>query len=87
MQQQRLQPDVIAYRALISACESGASVTAVFDDMQQQRVQANVITYNSSIQACEKGKDSKDFEQKELKVPEIAILSYLFQKAIKRNIN
>ena len=59
MQQQRLQPDVIAYRALISACESGASVTAVFDYMQQQRVQANVITYNSLIRACEKGKDSK----------------------------
>ena len=58
MQQEGLMPDVIAYSALISACEGAQSpkrAFQVFDGMQQQGLMPNVITNNAFItSACEK---------------------------------
>ena len=58
MQQQGLEPNVITYNAMISACEKGQQaerVLQLFEAMQQQRLEPNVITYNAMISACGKG--------------------------------
>ena len=52
MRQQGLQPNVITYNSLISACgKSGKAERALqfFAKMQQQGLRPNVITYNAVI--------------------------------------
>ena len=58
MLQQGLQPDVITYSALITACEKGGMAERalqVFDKMLQQGLQPDVITYSALIHACKRG--------------------------------
>jgi pentatricopeptide repeat domain-containing protein 1 len=53
-----VQPTVITYSALISACEKGAQwqrAVEVFEEMKAAGVQPTVITYSALISACEKG--------------------------------
>ena len=55
-----MQPDVITYNSLISACEKGKNpehALQIFDSMEHQRVQLDVITFSSLISACEKAKN------------------------------
>ena len=57
--QDNLQPNVITYNALISACGKGRMVEValqLFDDMRQHGVQPDVITYNALISACGNGR-------------------------------
>ena len=49
MQQQGLEPNVITYRAVISA---GALTLHLCDEMRQQGLQPNVITYSLVFSAC-----------------------------------
>jgi pentatricopeptide repeat domain-containing protein 1 len=53
-----VQPTVITYSAVISACEKGAQwqrAVEVFEEMETARVKPDDITYNALISACEKG--------------------------------
>jgi pentatricopeptide repeat domain-containing protein 1 len=53
-----VQPDVITYSALISACEKGAQwqrAMEVFKEMKTAGVKPDDITYSALISACEKG--------------------------------
>jgi pentatricopeptide repeat domain-containing protein 1 len=53
-----VQPNVITYSALISACAKGAQwqrAMAVFEEMKAAGVQPNDITYSALISACDKG--------------------------------
>ena len=62
MKQQRLVPDVIAYSALISACEKAKQfkmALEIFAAMKQQVVVPNVITYSALISSCEKSNQPK----------------------------
>ena len=50
MRHQRVQPDVITYNSLISACEKGKNpeqALQIFVSMKHQRVQPNVIKFSS----------------------------------------
>ena len=52
MQQQGLEPIVIAYVAVSNArgkCRMPVRALRLFDDMQQQRLEPNVITYTAVI--------------------------------------
>ena len=52
-------PDVIAYNAVISACENGKQpgrALELFEAIQQRGVVPDVITYNALISGYEKGK-------------------------------
>ena len=52
IEHQRVQPNVITFSSLISACEEGKNpeqALEVFASMEHQRVQPNVIKYNSLI--------------------------------------
>ena len=58
MQQKGLQPDVITYTAVITACAKGGMAKRalqLFDAMRHHGLQPNVITYNAVISACGKG--------------------------------
>ena len=58
MRQQGLQPNVITYNSVISACEKGGkaeSALQLFYEMRQQGLQPNVIFYTAVISACGKG--------------------------------
>ncbi|KAK3262832.1 hypothetical protein CYMTET_28338, partial [Cymbomonas tetramitiformis] len=53
-----VEPNVITYNSLISACEKGGQwekALEVFAGMKKAGVEPNVITYSSLISACEKG--------------------------------
>jgi pentatricopeptide repeat domain-containing protein 1 len=53
-----VQPSVVAYNALIDACEKGAQwqrAVEVFEEMKVARVQPDVKLYSALISACEKG--------------------------------
>jgi pentatricopeptide repeat protein len=57
MEEAGVDPDVITYNALISACEKAGEVeTALttFNDMRAAGIIPNLITYNALISACEK---------------------------------
>ena len=63
MKQRGLEPNVITYSALISACEKGQKpedAIELFKAMKWEGVVPDVITYNALISACEKG---QKFEQ------------------------
>ena len=52
MQQQGLEPNVITYIAVSSACgkcRMPERALRLFDEMQQQRLEPNVITYTAVI--------------------------------------
>ena len=52
IEHQRVQPNVITFSSLISACEKDKNSEkdlGIFASMEHQRVQPNVITYNSLI--------------------------------------
>ena len=54
MQQQGLQPNVITYSAVVSACgkcEIPERALQLFDEMQQQGLEPNVIIYTAVIGA------------------------------------
>ena len=51
-------PDLITYRAVISACERGKQfdkAAEVFQAMRRQCLVCDVIIYNALISTCEKG--------------------------------
>ena len=55
-------PNVIAYSALVSACEKGNQpdqALELFLMMTQDGVPPNVITYSALISTCEKGKQTE----------------------------
>merc|ERR1712226_1283361 len=57
MQRRGLQPDVITYSALISACEKACEpekALELFVEMQRRGLQPDVITYSALISACGK---------------------------------
>eukprot|EP00931_Biecheleriopsis_adriatica_P095279 TRINITY_DN6891_c0_g1_i10.p1 TRINITY_DN6891_c0_g1~~TRINITY_DN6891_c0_g1_i10.p1 ORF type:complete len:126 (-),score=29.61 TRINITY_DN6891_c0_g1_i10:130-462(-) len=57
MKQSGLQPDVITFNALISACEQGnhsEKALEIFAEMRQRGLQPNVITYDSLVRAGQK---------------------------------
>ena len=57
MQQRGLEPNVITYNALISACEKGHNAEKameLFVEMHQRGLEPNVITYTTLISACAK---------------------------------
>ena len=51
MQRQGLEPNAIAYTAVINAGEPSLQI---FDVMQQQGTQANWIAYSAVVSACRK---------------------------------
>ncbi|KAK3249083.1 hypothetical protein CYMTET_41480 [Cymbomonas tetramitiformis] len=58
MKRAGVEPNVITYSSLISACEKGGQwekALEVFAGMKKAGVEPNVITYSSLISACEKG--------------------------------
>ena len=58
MQQKGLQPDLITYSTVISACGNGGDAERalqLFVEMQQKGLQPDVITYTAVISACGKG--------------------------------
>ena len=60
MEHQRVQPNVITFSSLISACEKAKNpkrALEIFDSIEHQRLQPNVITFSSLISAFEKGKN------------------------------
>ena len=55
-----MQPDVVTYNSLMSACEKGKDpdrALKVIASMGYQCVQPDVITFSSLISTCEKGKN------------------------------
>jgi len=55
-------PDVIAYNAVISACEKAkqpVKAMEFFERLKCGRIVPDVVTYNALISACEKGKQPK----------------------------
>jgi pentatricopeptide repeat protein len=62
MQQKDLEPDVIMYRATISACKKGKhpeKALELLGVMQQRGLESNLTTYNAAISACKKGQASR----------------------------
>ena len=52
-----IDPDVITYSAVISACEKCKNYKKALDLLQEMKdsgIDPNVITYNATISACEK---------------------------------
>lgn len=59
MREQRLQPDIIAYNATISACAKGQQWQAsigLLAEMQVSPVGVDTVTYNATISACAAGR-------------------------------
>ena len=62
MQLQGLQPNVITYSAVVSACgkcRMPLRALQLFDEMQQQGFEPNLITYIAVSSACGKGRMPK----------------------------
>ena len=58
MRQAWLQPNVITFNALTSACEKGQQwqrALGIWEDMRQAWLQPDVITFSALTSACEKG--------------------------------
>ena len=54
----KLEPDVISYSAVISACEKGEQwqrALSLLSEMRGVKLAPNVISYSAGISACEKG--------------------------------
>ena len=55
---QALEPTLVTYSAVISACEKGQELRRAFDvcaEMLRQAREPTLVTYSSVISACEKG--------------------------------
>ena len=58
MRRSGLEPNVITFSALISACEKGQQwqlALGFLEEMRWSGLELNVITVNAVISACEKG--------------------------------
>jgi pentatricopeptide repeat protein len=80
MQQSDLVPDVIPYRAAISACEKGEQWQQAFGllaVMQQSVLVPGVIAYNAAISACEK---SEQWQQA------LGVLAVMLQSGLIPNV-
>ena len=60
MQQREVEPDVITFNALISACEKehqAEKALQLFDEMQQRGLEPDVITHTALCSACGNGQE------------------------------
>ena len=58
MMRQALEPNMVTYNVLISACGKGRELRRAFDvcaDMLRQARKPNLVSFKASISACEKG--------------------------------
>ena len=86
MQQRDLEPTLITYNAVISACAAGKQLeqaVEMFHSMQRQVVEPDIITYKALISPCEKGKqptqavDMFQAMQRQIVVPDITTYNTL----------
>ena len=58
MLRQALEPNMVTYSALISACGKGQELRRTFDvceEMRRQALEPDMVTYSALISACGKG--------------------------------
>ena len=55
-----LEPNMVTYNALISACGKGQELRRAVDvcaEMRRQALEPNMVTYSGLISACGKGQE------------------------------